>query len=465
MPSSNKILIVDDDADFAEAVSSFLEANGYQVLQAHDGSEGLKLAKMERPGPDPHGHRDEREDRGLLHDSGDPRTRRDWKTLPIFVLSSLYSQVPGFRSHARGELAGARRVFCQAGRPARSCWRRSAQRLGARPGQGGGAMKILKLPKEKLDFFASVVQQFGEVHAPVEQNGKYVFKRLTRWSDARLDYDRTILPPKKYFLPPRETLFQYRPGEGYVPVHRGAATSASSCSACTPATSTRSTSWTGSSHGKYDDPYYQTRRKNIAIIGIDCTPDEHCFCRSMRADFVDHGFDLFFYDIGDYYQVLVGTALGRRHGAGHRPAVRAGDAGGHRRVQAALLRTSGAPSSSKSRSATCPRSSRWSTRARSGTSLGERCLSCGSCSMVCPTCYCYDVADDVELGSRAGKRSRSWDSCLFCHPRAGGGRRELPRAARQPHQVPLTTTSSAASWPNTAGRVAWAAAAASPPAR
>ena len=82
-------------------------------------------------------------------------------------------------------------------------------------------MKILKLPKGKLDLFASVVQQFGELHAPVEQDGKYVFKRLTRWPEARLNYDRTILPPKKYFLPPRETLFRYRPGEGFVPCTDG----------------------------------------------------------------------------------------------------------------------------------------------------------------------------------------------------------------------------------------------------
>jgi len=48
-------------------------------------------------------------------------------------------------------------------------------------------VKILKLPKGKLDLFASVVQQFGELHAPVEQNGKYAFQRLARWSDARLE--------------------------------------------------------------------------------------------------------------------------------------------------------------------------------------------------------------------------------------------------------------------------------------
>src|ERR1039458_3397804 len=49
-------------------------------------------------------------------------------------------------------------------------------------------LKILKLPKGKLDLFASVDQQFGELHAPVEQDGKYVFKRLVRWPDARLEY-------------------------------------------------------------------------------------------------------------------------------------------------------------------------------------------------------------------------------------------------------------------------------------
>ncbi len=82
-------------------------------------------------------------------------------------------------------------------------------------------MKTLKLPKDKLDFFASVVQQFGEVHAPVQQGDPFIFQRLTRWSEARLDHTRTILPPKKYFLPPRETLFRYEEGKGYTPFVEG----------------------------------------------------------------------------------------------------------------------------------------------------------------------------------------------------------------------------------------------------
>jgi sulfhydrogenase subunit beta (sulfur reductase) len=52
--------------------------------------------------------------------------------------------------------------------------------------------------------------------------------------------------------------------------------------------------------------------------------------------------------------------------------------------------------------------------------------------MVCPTCYCYDVADDVELGSRAGQRTRTWDSCLFkSHALVGSGENfRGPRSSR-----------------------------------
>jgi sulfhydrogenase subunit beta (sulfur reductase) len=54
--------------------------------------------------------------------------------------------------------------------------------------------------------------------------------------------------------------------------------------------------------------------------------------------------------------------------------------------------------------------------------FGSKCLSCGSCSMVCPTCYCFDIGDEVELGSRAGRRVRSWDSCLLkTHALVAGG--------------------------------------------
>jgi ferredoxin len=43
--------------------------------------------------------------------------------------------------------------------------------------------------------------------------------------------------------------------------------------------------------------------------------------------------------------------------------------------------------------------------------LGERCLACGSCTNVCPTCFCFDVHDDVDINMTDGDRIRTWDSC------------------------------------------------------
>jgi len=92
----SRILIVDDDADFSEALSSFLEAHGFEVLRAVNGSEGLKMAKLDRP------------DLVLMDVIMRERTegfftvqemRRtpELAGMPIFVLSSLYSQIPDFR--------------------------------------------------------------------------------------------------------------------------------------------------------------------------------------------------------------------------------------------------------------------------------------------------------------------------------------------------------------------------------
>ena len=93
--ATKKILIVDDDCDFVEAVSSFLEAQDYVVLKAHDGREGLKLAKMEHP------------DLIIMDVVMNERTegfftvqelRRtaELKSVPIFVLTSLYSKITDF---------------------------------------------------------------------------------------------------------------------------------------------------------------------------------------------------------------------------------------------------------------------------------------------------------------------------------------------------------------------------------
>ena len=44
---------------------------------------------------------------------------------------------------------------------------------------------------------------------------------------------------------------------------------------------------------------------------------------------------------------------------------------------------------------------------------GEKCLSCGSCNLVCPRCRCYDVQDYIDLNLNTGERERRWYSCML----------------------------------------------------
>ncbi len=280
-------------------------------------------------------------------------------------------------------------------------------------------MKVLKLPKTQLDFFAAVLQQFGEVHAPVERGGGFSFQRLERWSDARLEYTRTLLPPKKYLLPPEETLFRWD-RNGYTAETEGLDRRIVlfGVHAC----DIYGMNILGDVfEGGTPDPYFAARRRNLAVIGIDCTPDERCFCRSMRADFVDHGFDLFLYDIGDAYLTLVGTALGDDMVLATGPLFTEPS----RQDVEEYKRRSGSRRSEyllDVQIQDLPEIFEMEYGSDIWQELGERCLACGACSVVCPTCYCFDVRDSAEPGCDAGERCRSWDSCLYSsHALVAGG--------------------------------------------
>ena len=101
MSQQKRILIVDDDLDFAEAVACFLKANGFAVSCARDGLEGVRLAKMDQP------------DLILMDIMMGERTegffaireiRRDphLEKVPVFVVSSFCTRLPDFEIPSSG---------------------------------------------------------------------------------------------------------------------------------------------------------------------------------------------------------------------------------------------------------------------------------------------------------------------------------------------------------------------------
>jgi sulfhydrogenase subunit beta (sulfur reductase) len=282
-------------------------------------------------------------------------------------------------------------------------------------------MKILKMAKRDLDLFVSILPAFGEVYAPVQRGEGFAFERPSLWSDVRMNYTRTMLPPKKLMLPPRETTFSFDPNKGFHDLLTDASKPMVLFAVHAYDIYGLNILDRVFAQSKFPDPYYIARRKATAVIGVDFVPDDRHTAGSMNADFVDHGFDLFLSDIGDDYLVLVGTSRGddmvvmsgclmqsptSADFAEYKKRSKSRREGYHTKLELESL----------------PEILEMEYHSKVWDEFGDKCLSCGSCSMVCPTCYCFDIADEVDLGSRAGRRIRSWDSCLLrTHALVAGG--------------------------------------------
>lgn len=273
-------------------------------------------------------------------------------------------------------------------------------------------MKIVKLPKKNLAEFIGHLNSFGQIHAPVKRGEKsFVFAPVTELTEIELNCNRTILPLKKYFFKPVETMFNFCAEKGYeVPVEEQ--DKKYIIFGVHPCDIHGLKILDMVFSGRYVDSYYFARRRRALIIGLDCTPDELCFCRSTGTDFVDSGFDLFLSDIDDSYLVRVGTSIGD-------DMVTAADS---------LFREVEKEDREKYKAKSIQRRESFQTEiqlqdfpgimdleyeSQVWEEVGEECLSCGTCSMVCPTCYCYAVFDELNLDAESGQRKRRWDSCLF----------------------------------------------------
>ena len=167
--------------------------------------------------------------------------------------------------------------------------------------------------------------------------------------------------------------------------------------------------------GPHVDPHYHAHREGVFIVAVNCShAGGTCFCVSMKTGpKADAGFDLALTEIstdgGHAFLVEVGTDDGAAVLAElpHRPAthteVEAGAAVVSRTV-ASMGREMNANNVHELllRNLEHPR---WND-------VAERCLTCGNCTMVCPTCFCTSVEDASELAGLETSRYRRWDSCF-----------------------------------------------------
>jgi sulfhydrogenase subunit beta (sulfur reductase) len=272
-------------------------------------------------------------------------------------------------------------------------------------------MQSLRLDAALLPDLIEALKEWGTVWAPVEKApGIFSLQPIDDVSQARPDALRTILPFKKLLTRPRFTMVE-RGADG--PARESSDNDAGplvlfGVHAC----DIHALRILDMVHlSEYEDGYYARNRARLTVVGYSCMPDDKCFCQSMGTASVDEGFDLFLTELEGRYLVTVCSARGDeivRGSAGlfqpaSRQDVRDYLARMERRKQAFTLALD---------ITDLPYVLELKKDDPVWTELGKKCLCCGACSMVCPTCACFNVFDEVKPGGGA-ERVRCWDACLY----------------------------------------------------
>ncbi|MHA7651106.1 4Fe-4S dicluster domain-containing protein [Mycobacterium sp. ML4] len=191
--------------------------------------------------------------------------------------------------------------------------------------------------------------------------------------------------------------------------------------------------------GAYPDNSFVTRRRQTFVIAVNCTePGGVCFCASMgTGPAAGPGYDLVLTERLNAggepsYVVEVGTADGAEVLAGvpHRPATR--DERDCARADVANAAHSMGRQMPEGDLRNLLLDARESPQ---WEEVAGRCLTCGNCTMVCPTCFCTSTEDVSDLTGDHAERWRQWASCFefdftFIH---GGGSVRQSGASRYRH--------------------------------
>jgi len=271
-----------------------------------------------------------------------------------------------------------------------------------------------KINKKDIGKLLSQWSQEFAVFAPSIEGGVATMDKWDGKDTSFLDwYRNTVIPPKANFFPPMDEVFSFQKDrEGYhielppLNEHKQLIFGIRPCDARALAILDMTFK------EAYEDPYYLSKRNSAVLIGLGCTnPCDSCFCTSLGispAESTD--VDLMFTDIGDQFLVEEITAAGKEliaMATGIEEASEDDEARAKEAKEAArqkvtrVIETDGI---GEKLLACFDDEDYWEK-------IAAKCISCGICTFLCPTCYCFDIND--ELVKQQGARFRSWDSCAF----------------------------------------------------
>jgi sulfhydrogenase subunit beta (sulfur reductase) len=281
----------------------------------------------------------------------------------------------------------------------------------------------------------------SSVYFPVKHGqSSYRFARVQSDSEIQFEhYTPTVVPPVKLLLPAREELLQFRKNaDGKSEVSASLDTSFRVLAGVRPCDLKGLFLMDLFFKDGSPDAYYLARRENTAVIGYACAApcDPRVFCAAVESLGHTEGADVFVTPLsnGDVL-VEVKTELGKKltDGTGWKACDK--DPRGKETASAAKPQQFGRALPAAAKDIPGIVASKW--QSPMWEKHVARCFSCGTCNLVCPTCYCFDVADDLNLDAASGNRTRTWDGCMLPHFAVVAGAHNFrpEPASRQRHRI------------------------------
>lgn len=159
------------------------------------------------------------------------------------------------------------------------------------------------------------------------------------------------------------------------------------------------------------DPNYQSKRDKMTIITVAChePPSDTCFCIDARAmPFLEEGFDLQLFDAGDFYIALAGSGKGEALLDTHYFKESPEEDG--QRLEEIKNRALNLQVNKPGVNVAMDVLSSGNVDDAFWERLADKCINCGGCVYVCPTCTCFNIYDIPYQGGFV--RRRTWDTCL-----------------------------------------------------
>ena len=290
--------------------------------------------------------------------------------------------------------------------------------------------KIIK-KKDVLNFLDSLAKEYN-ILVPMEKNSDIRFSEFNSGQCVPWDYRNTKISPKEIFFPQAETLFSFEAGAS-APSNRGMAfTSVNEPKGSTLRTmnylifgtrpcDARAFSLLDKLFGgdDFQDPYYLEKRKQATVVSLACNkPQITCFCTSLKGKpDNEEGSDIILYDLEEN---ILARPITKRGGefienlnSWFKEAKKSDVEKRNKLMDSSLkkIRSVVNLQNIKEKLDEAFDISFWNE-------IHQKCLGCGICTYLCPTCHCFDITDEIDSGVgdsalSKGKRIRCWDSCMF----------------------------------------------------